>query len=232
MRASANAVSALALNSADRCIHRTALSRSLAGGSGACRATCGVAHPSWTTRAKSTASMFRLPSGRGRAEHAQARPQILVAGHDRAAALADEVLDLEVHDRALVVGAQAEITAVPDDQLAARERVADLGGGAAVDVGAVENGDHAVRPIDRGAIRCPDVAIEHAPRRDPLRPRRHALDRGDRPWIGVGPGIDDLVAEGGHEGHEDRLVEMTPGLGEAERTGQVDARRGAHEARG
>src|SRR5262249_9890306 len=163
MRASANAVSALALNSADRCIHSTALRRSLAGGSGTGRATGGVAHPSRTTRAKSAASMWRLPSGRGRAEHAEARPPILAAGHDRAAALVDEVLDLEVHDRALVVGAQSEIAPVPDDQLAARERVPDLGRGAAVDVGAIENGDHAVRPIDRGAIGGPDLVIERAP---------------------------------------------------------------------
>src|SRR5262245_64126744 len=232
MRARANAVRALALNSADRCIQSTALSRSLPGGSGACRAICGVAHPSATTRAKSAASISRLPSGRGRAQRAQARPQILVAAHDRAAALPDEVLDLEVHDRALVVGAQPEVATVPDDQLAARERVADLGRGAAVHVGAVENGDHAVRPIDRGPIGRADLAIERAPGQNPLASRWHTLDRIDLLRFAVCPGVDDLVAEAAHERDEHRLVEVAPGFREAERTGQVDARRGAHEARG
>src|SRR2546422_3444609 len=169
------------------------------------------------------------PSGRRRAQVAQARPQILVATHDITAALANEELDLKVDGGALVVGAQPDVAPVADDELSARERVADLRRGAAVHVGAVENGDHAVRPIDRGPIGGAHLPIELPPRLALFRSVGQPLNRLDLPRIGQGPGVEDLVSETRHEGNEDRVVEVAPRLREAQRPGHVDPRRGIHE---
>src|SRR5437660_1411323 len=178
IRASAKAVSALALYTTERCIQSTALRRSLAGGSGACCANPGARDASRKTRVRAVisrppreplpvAAIIVLLQSRcalqavaalgprgprrdcesralSRAQRAQARLQVLVATHDSTPALADEELDLEVDRGPLVVGAQPEVSPVADDQLPARERVADLGRGAAVDVGAGENRDDTV----------------------------------------------------------------------------------------
>src|SRR6516164_1443391 len=109
-----------------------------------------------------------LPSARGRAQRAQARFEILVASHDSTAALADEELDLQIDGRSLVVGTQPEVATIADDQLAARERVADLGRRPAIDVDPVEHGDHALGPVDRRTVGRADLAVELAPRLDPL----------------------------------------------------------------
>src|SRR5207253_1801793 len=170
-------------------------------------------------------SESRAPS---RAQRAQARLQVLVATHDSTAALVDEELDLEVDGGPLVVGAQPEVPAVADDQLTARERVADLRRGAAVDVGAVENRDDTVGGVDRGAIGRAHLAVELPPGLALLGPVRQPLHGLDLVGIGQGPGIEHIVAEARHERHEHGIVEVSPGLGEAERTRHVDLRRGRH----
>src|SRR6185503_7873225 len=123
------------------------------------RLACGHRAPprSWTLLTALAGSLRTAASARGRSGHPgvqgqEARREVLVAVHDRPAALADEVLDLQVDDAALVVRAHARVPPVADDQLAARERVADLRRGAAVDVGAVEDGDDAARVVDRRAV--------------------------------------------------------------------------------
>src|SRR5262249_33155110 len=83
---------------------------------------------------------------------------------DPPAAHADEIVDLKIDDRALVVGRQAEIATVPEDRLVLRERVADLSRGAAVDVDTVEHREHQVAGVDQCAILCPDPRVELAPR--------------------------------------------------------------------
>src|SRR5437660_8681195 len=262
IRASAKAVSALALYTTERCIQSTALRRSLAGGSGACCANPGARDASRKTRVRAVisrppreplpvAAIIVLlqsrcalqavaalgPRGPRRdcesralsgAQRAQARLQVLVATHDSTAALVDEELDLEVDGGPLVVGAQPEVPAVADDQLTARERVADLRRGAAVDVGAVENRDDTVGGVDRGAIGRAHLAVELPPGFAPLGPVRQPLHGLDLVGIGQGPGIEHLVAETRHERHDHGLVEVPPGFGEAEWTGHVDLRRGRH----
>src|SRR5437867_5715506 len=128
---------------------------------GDCRSRRSCRSPSWTPR---------------RAQAAQAQLQILVATHDSTAARANEELDLEIDGAAFVVGAQAEVAAVADDELPAGERVADLRRGAAVHVGAVEDRDHPVRVVDRRPVGRPYPSIELAPRLPPLRPVGHALN--------------------------------------------------------
>src|SRR5499433_265300 len=107
-----------------------------------------------------------------RAQRAQTRLQILVTSHDSTAALEDEELDLQVDRRALVVGAEPEIAAIADDQLAVRERVADLGRRAAVDVDPVEDRDQPVRAVDRGPVGRADLPVQRVPRLALLGPVR------------------------------------------------------------
>src|SRR5216683_5745687 len=77
IRASAKAVRALALYSTDRCIHRTALRRSLAGGSVACWATTGAVDPSATIKTRIASHLimpFLLQCARSRAGGAGSAP--------------------------------------------------------------------------------------------------------------------------------------------------------------
>src|SRR6266850_2111808 len=172
-----------------------------------------------------------LPSRASRrAQRAQARLQVLVTTHDSTAALVDEELDLEVDRGAFVVGAQPEIAPIAHDQLAARERVADLGRGAAVDVGPVEHRDHPVGAVDRRPIGRADLAVQRPPRVALLGPVRQPLDRIDLRLIRQRPGVEHLVPEARHERDEHRAVEMSPGLGEAQWARHVDPRRGRHRA--
>src|SRR5262249_36282958 len=166
----------------------------------------------------------------GLGERAQARLEVLVAMHDRPAALTDEILDLEIDDARLVVGAQAIVASIADDELAARERVADLRRGSAVDVGTVEDGDNPVRAVDRRAVPRGDLSVEPFPcglSRRALRHRSRGLDLGR---LDEGPGIDDLIAERAHVGDEDRGMEVAPCFREAERPRHVDASRASHDA--
>jgi hypothetical protein len=155
---------------------------------------------------------------------------VLVALDDGAAALADEVLDLEIDGAALVVGAQPEIPAVADDELAARERVADLRGGAAVHVHAVEHGHDAVRPVDRRPVDRTDLPVEPPPGRPLARAVGQALHRSHLAGGRQCPGVEDLEAEPPHEPDDDAGVEVTARLRESQRTGEVDARPGGHGA--
>src|SRR5215813_6704159 len=109
----------------------------------------------------------------GTQERAQAGLDVLIPIHDRSAAFTDEVFDLEIDDARLVVGARTEIAAIADDELAAREGIADFRCGPAVDVGAVEDGDDRVRVVDRRAVLGCDLAVESFPRGLPRWPRRH-----------------------------------------------------------
>src|SRR5262249_7978517 len=153
------------------------------------------------------------PSTDGRTEErAQGRLEVLIATHDRAAAFADEVLDLQIADACLVVGAQAIVAAVADDALAACERVADLRRGSAVDVGAVENGDDPVGAVDRCAVPRGDLLVQPLPRALSRWPRRQRSRGFDFGRLDERPGIDNLIAERAHVGHEDRGMKVAPGL--------------------
>src|SRR5262249_24062851 len=109
----------------------------------------------------------------GTQERAQAPLDVLIAIHDRSTAFADEVFDLEIDDARLVVGAQTKTAAMADDEIAARDRVADFRRGPAVDVGAVEDGADRVRVVDRRAVLGGDLTVESFPRALSRWSRRH-----------------------------------------------------------
>ena len=63
---------------------------------------------------------------------------------DVTAALANEILDLKIDHRTFIVCRKAEVASVAENRLRLRERVADFGGAAAIDVRAVEHDEYGV----------------------------------------------------------------------------------------
>ena len=76
-----------------------------------------------------------------------------------AAGTGDEVLDLQVDQDARVVSRTARVGTQPDHHLAPGRRAADLGGGARVDIGAVEHGQDARRGPDQLDVRRADEVV-------------------------------------------------------------------------
>ena len=82
---------------------------------------------------------------------------------DAPAIMGDEILDLEIDGRTLIVGGQPEIAAIARNRLAAGEGIADFRRRPAVDIAAVEHGQNAIGAIDAGDIVAGDFDIDPAP---------------------------------------------------------------------
>jgi hypothetical protein len=140
------------------------------------------------------------------------------------------VLDLQVDDCPFVVARLAQIHPQSDDWLAFRRSEPDLGGGARVDIYAVEDGEEAVGAGDHVSVGLPQALVDCSQGLQSLLTGGKCVrGRELSGRVGVGPGVKRLDARGANRRQEHVAVVGRGRLGKAERTGYVGGRHTRHD---
>ena len=132
----------------------------------------------------------------------------------------DEVLNLKIDRRTLVIGCQSEVTPITDDLFAACKRVTDLGCRPAIHVSSIQNREDCISFIDEQLVAPPDLLVQTNPRRDPLNSGWHHLNCRNLRWVKV-PRIKHVIAEPAKLA-DDVTMKQPSRLRKSKRSGKVN----------